>query len=807
MDIKHPNCRLAVCCLLATALLPACGGGSSSSAGGSGTGSRTYQQGYAAGTAATLNIVLEDLRALHATLTGSEPAQTSRGTLGRSFASLEPRQRATLAASLLEFINRVQTAQAAAAAPTAGEDEARAAQEAADDALRALQLVITADTADRAGGDEQVQTAAIEALQAITRVDVTDPDARVQVNRALSNALEAAEDRVADLEEELAAALTAAAQSGQAAETAAGTITSLRTSLTAAQSSLNALTRSFGTLPSFGRPSTGRATTLPRVTTTYHPRRTGVQMVFDTSTSTTTNDARTTVLTNVYPIFTRTDSRQDERVFDPVGGFEAAREYDVTNRGTAVTGGFDLTPDAVLYNPTGSNPRVFTATNPNTSHFPGRGTVYRGGLRYVRDNTGLQNDDRHDQWVYRNIHRLIEQGVDAEPSTPSSPTTPNSQMWQNWDATASMTFQYKPSGGFTMGFGGPGVIFSDLERYAAKGGRGPTASGLALASGTIACGAAGTGNTDNWCDDPVTANVEISFGTPQADPYNQPNTLYWYVAAQSPRIEAAATPDLAQAGDRIADHDIGTYELILSNHAGASRQLAYAAYGLFNYFENLGWTSTGYIGRMQTFHYGVDAFQDSAGRRPADLTGNDAIEGTFRGKTAAWIVASTANLQWNGHLHFIQNLFRTRGDIELRVCLGDANCAFGAGGDDDLTDNQIAGTISNLEYAHLSRRDLWAQDATGGVRGPDLRNKTVKLQAADIGTDGTYNGVANVGGISGASDGTYEGAFYGPAGTGLETAGTWRINMRTWEWVEMDAIIGSFGAVCAEGDCAPGATP
>ena len=49
--------------------------------------------------------------------------------------------------------------------------------------------------------------------------------------------------------------------------------------------------------------------------------------------------------------------------------------------------------------------------------------------------------------------------------------------------------------------------------------------------------------------------------------------------------------------------------------------------------------------------------------------------------------------------------------------------------------------------------------------------------------------------------GTYEGRFYGPAGPGLETAGTWRINMHETQ-LSMDAIIGSFGAVC-EGDCRP----
>ena len=803
------------CFLLATSLLSACGGGSSSSSSGGAAGSGgSYDLGYAQGTAATLDLVLDDLQALQASLAGSGGVvQISGGRqVNVSSLTLEPRQRDALADRLETFIARLRVAQEAAAAAGAGQAEADAAQQAADDALQALQLVVAADTAARAGGGEAAQEAAIDALNQIAQVNAETPDAQAAINRALTTALDTARAAVTDLERQLAEALALA---GQQQGTASDAIASLRTRLTAAQNNLNALTRRFGSLPSWGVPSTGRSTALPRVTTTYYPRVKDVGVVFDMDDNDPDNpdrgdDDRTTAWSNAYPIHAPpTDNSADTRVFDPAGSYWEQREYDVNARGDAVTSGddgyFNLEPNAVLYDPAGSNLRVVTATRPNTAHFPGRGTVYRGGLRYVRDNPGTGNDGRHDQWVYDVRHRLIEQGVDPAP-TSASPTPPtNADQWNDWDAEAHMTFQYKRNGGFTMGFGGAGVIFSDLERYAAKGGRGPTATGRARASGADACG----GATD-YCDDPVTANVEISFGAPQADPYNQPNTLYWYVAAQSPRIAAAAMPDLRQAGDQIPNHDIGNYELILSNHAGTeaspNRQLAYAAYGLFNFFGH----ESGYIERMQTFHYGLDAFADAPGRRPADLAGANTIEGTFRGKTAAWIVTSAAKLQWAGHLHFIQNLFRARGDIELRACIGETgtNCAFAAGAGDDLAANRVAGSISNLEYAHLSRRDFWHHHQQGGARGPNFQNRTIRLLATDINTDGTYAGTANVAGLSGARDGTYQGGFYGPAGAGMETAGTWQINMANWEINEMDAIIGSFGAVC-EGTCKPepAATP
>ena len=102
----------------------------------------------------------------------------------------------------------------------------------------------------------------------------------------------------------------------------------------------------------------------------------------------------------------------------------------------------------------------------------------------------------------------------------------------------------------------------------------------------------------------------------------------------------------------------------------------------------------------------------------------------------------------------------------------------------------------------------------GIARGNLLRNNRIDLGVADIDPDGSYEGTAaltrsdrNVGGGSpdGGRAGSYEGAFYGPAGVGLETAGTWRLILAEWH-PDIDAIIGSFGATCGQGDCAPPAT-
>ena len=592
-------------------------------------------------------------------------------------------------------------------------------------------------------------------------------------------------------------------------------ISDLNAQLTRAQADLRALQNA--RTARFGAPPAETAT-MPRIGATYHPRRTGVELVFDTVSDTTMPDARTTHANPGSPANT------DARVFNPIGPWSEATEYTVTNRGTAVTDGFDLEPVPVLFNRSGSNRRVFTASSPNTAHFPGRGTVYRGLLRHVLDSdtTGSNNNDnRGRNWIYSVSDRLIVQGQDPEPCTggvynadtnrqgcgeshiadgKSSAPQSNSGRYNNWDAVPRMTFQYKSGGGFTMGFGGEGVIFGDLERYAAKGGDN--------------CGA---GN-DEYCDESTTANVEFSFGQPQADPYGQPSTNYWYAEARSPRLPAAAAPDLAAPGDRIPNHEFGRYEMILSAHAGEDRRLAYAAYGLSRFIDYT--TTNPRLGRMQVFHYGLDAFADSDGRRPADLTGADKIEGTFRGKTAAWIVTSiTKKLPSPDFFNYAPaNLYRARGDIELRACIGDSNCTLDNFAGSPLTMNQVAGYIRNLEYAPpeaLGRR--WSQKEEGGLRiggdgleGTDTATPSragIELAVTSIGTDGAYSGRAIPRYLDSFRPGTYEGSFYGPTGRGMEAAGTWQVNM-THLMPALDAIIGSFGAIC-EGDCQPepAATP
>ena len=807
LPIKHPNLKLAVC-LLAASLLSACGGGSSSSSGAAGSGG-SYDLGYAQGTAATLDLVLDDLQRLQASLAGSGGAvQTS--SLGRAVTisvnslNLEPRQRADLAARLETFIARLRVAQEAAAAASAGRAEADAAQAAADDALRALQLVVAADTAAQVVGAEAAQEAAITALTQIAAVeDPSTPEARTTIDRALNTALAAAQAEVVRLQQALEAARMQIEE--PSGDGGAGVIADLNAQLIRVQASLTALRNA--RTARFGAPPTDTAT-VARASTTYHPRRTGAMLVFDTSSDAGTDDARTTGAPG-------SPGRRDARVFNPIGPWGEATEYDVTDRGTAVTDGFDLTPDAVLFNRAGGNRRVFAASSPNTAHFPGRGAVYRGLLRYVDDSdtTSRINMNSRD-WIYGTEDRLVVQGQDPEPCSTAmecetaglsdgkfGDTGTNANSYNNWDAPASMTFQYKTSGGFTMGFGGEGVIFGDLERYAAKGGKN--------------CGPGSPGT--EYCDESTTTNVELSFGAPQADPYGQPSTNYWYVQTPSPRLPAAAAPDLSVPADQIANHDMGRYEMILSANAqkddGADRRLAYAAYGLSRFIDFT--TSSPRVGRMQTFHYGLDAFADADGRRATELTGNDKIEGTFHGKTAAWIVTSHVKIQQRGPGHFITNLFRARGDIELRACIGDSNCTLGNfDGNNTLNANQVAGFIRNLEYAHQDLADFWVQDGTGGVRqaSDGLRGDTrfnrqpgIRLNATAIEANGTYSGVTDPQWIEGLRKGTYEGAFYGPVGRGMEAAGTWRVGMAIWQR-DMDAIIGSFGAIC-EGDCQPAASP
>ena len=82
------------------------------------------------------------------------------------------------------------------------------------------------------------------------------------------------------------------------------------------------------------------------------------------------------------------------------------------------------------------------------------------------------------------------------------------------------------------------------------------------------------------------------------------------------------------------------------------------------------------------------------------------------------------------------------------------------------------------------------------------------MEPAAITANGKFQGAARPRWSDGFEPGIYEGAFYGPAGAGMETACTWRVNTDPWDHhiLSVDAIIGSFGAVC-EGTCRPAPAP
>ena len=722
MSIKHPNLQLACCCLLAASLLSACGGSSSSA---SGTDSRSYQQGVAHGTATTLGVVLDDLVQLQNSLAGGgAPVQTSLGKVERIVvaANLAPRQREQLAMSLRTFIDRIQTAKAAAEAATAGTAEAEAAQAAADDALRALRLVVAADTAARVAGGEAAQQAAIEALTQVAGVAADAPEARDTINAALDAALTAAQTEVDRLQRELEEAqrLLGQQQEGDADVISGLTrrITNLQASLRTATSRLNALNAEFGGPP----PSAALRTAeppMPRVR--HHPH--------------------------------------------------------------GETATFDVTPNPVVFDPDASNRAVFTPRDRNSNLFPGRGVVFRGNLRRVAPGSTTEAAATRSTWVYEDSHRLVRMGHDPEPSTSGiSSTNSNANTNQNWDPDAGMAFQYQADGGFTMFFGdaGDGVVFNDMRPFLVR-----------KSDGVVGVGGANR-------------NLEISFFSPEADPFRTPHTNYWL--RKVPALITQSNLESRNLADRFAPvSDTGRYEMLLSNYAGIDdqgtastaddaerRRLSYAAYGLFQFVDHL--LAAPRVGRAQIFHYGVDAFSDDDGRGTADLTGNDTIEGTFQGNTMGWMVMSVDKTASS----FIKDMYRLRGDVELRACIGGANCAFGAGAGDDLAAARIAGTITNLETAYANRAHglYWTRNP---LNGPDFRNRTVMLQAGVIADDGTYSGAVDGG--NGTRAGEYEGAFYGPVGAGLETAGTWWVAAPDWAdaW---DGLIGSFGAVCTDG-CQP----
>ena len=793
MNLKHSNLRLAFCCLLATALLPACGGGSSSSSGGgSGTGGN-YDAGYAAGTAATLGRILEDLDALQKSLAGSgAPAQTSRGTLGRSFALLEPRQRETLAARLRTLIERFEVAQAAAARPGAGRTEATAAQTAADQALDALRLVVAADTAARAGGGEAARDAAVEALTQIAEVEPTSENAQQAIDAALTKALADAEARVKELE----AALAAAGAGGNA------DVIALQAALVTEQGRVRNLQTTLQSRPVdlvFGadvNPAARYASPAPGVNPTgaraaLHQRKVSAAADFTTP-SNAENVITVEITAGASPAYNAAST-----------DWSARTAYTRTGAGIDNPDRLEIAPDAVPY---ASSSGMVIGASLSTAAFPARGTVFRhGGVRR------LNNIDSASLYS-------VNVDVDADPTT--NPTTVDSRLqiqgndadtsaWSNIDAKLLTSFQYMSNGGLTMRFGGTGLIYGDLEYHPAT-----------------VC----TSSQPADCNDITTGDMQISFGAPSADPHGE-RAYFWNVAFPSERRDLnKADPDTDPVTGFGTVHTDDTpllnrYQLLLSNSAGgastAPRYLRYAAYGLFKAIDP---EQQSYAARLQTFHYGRDAFTDADNQRPANFN-TTSVTASFAGHTMAWLVNATDQI--------LPNPIRMRGDVSLTACLGGGSSGSDCSGGDDFSaeGSRIKGAITNLEYAQSGPGGGWTKhfipNAYHNGINSNLDTLRLELQASAISATGAYEGVVSAKRGSplvaapGYQDGRYEGSLYGPL-TRLEAAGTWWINLKNNKDYNTPgplrsgsrpsptssvAIIGSFGACDTSGSACNAPTP
>ena len=310
------------------------------------------------------------------------------------------------------------------------------------------------------------------------------------------------------------------------------------------------------------------------------------------------------------------------------------------------------------------------------------------------------------------------------------------------------------------------------------------------------------------CWDGNMRDLTIDFGKPSPDPDGE-SGYHW--ASKIPSSTDQPKPAAADAMHRWAKPKVdnfvdpergngehrGEYRVWLSNHAGldtgatdaesddSHRYLQYAAYGLFTFTDYL--TSNVRPGRMQGFHFGYDAFADTAGMRTTDL--DTPITATFAGRASGMVMEPHSDRTQ------VERLIRVRGDVTLNATIGGANT--------------ITGAISNLE---TPAGEGW------GPYAP-LRDE-VRLTGGTIAADGSYTGDADVEGTNSHlwDPGAFGGNFYGArGGSDLETAGWWYLTARGYTPdarnltgaaarddprrpdFRYSGAFGSFGAECTEG--------
>ncbi len=310
------------------------------------------------------------------------------------------------------------------------------------------------------------------------------------------------------------------------------------------------------------------------------------------------------------------------------------------------------------------------------------------------------------------------------------------------------------------------------------------------------------------CWDGNMRDLTIDFGKPSPDPDGE-SGYHW--ASKIPSSTDQPKPAAADAMHRWAKPKVdnfvdpergngehrGEYRVWLSNHAGldtgatdaesddSHRYLQYAAYGLFTFTDYL--TSNVRPARMQGFHFGYEAFADTAGMKTTDL--DTPITATFAGRASGMVMEPHSDRSQ------VERLIRVRGDVTLNATIGGANT--------------ITGAISNFETP------------AGGGWGPyaPLRDE-VRLTNGTIAAGGSYEGDADVEGDSGHlwDPGKFGGNFYGNrGGSDLETAGWWYLTARGYTPdaraltgaaarddpgrpdFRYSGAFGSFGAACTEG--------
>ena len=290
-------------------------------------------------------------------------------------------------------------------------------------------------------------------------------------------------------------------------------------------------------------------------------------------------------------------------------------------------------------------------------------------------------------------------------------------------------------------------------------------------------------DSPNWIHDDLT----IEFGNPSPSPDGDAS---WYWQARVDLPDGADASRIARLRNK--EHkDLGRYELWLSNYAGTQigevdedgsrateqRHLSHAAYGLFHFLDNMVKNQDEAYTRLQSLHFGYDAFADTKDMVP--------ISGTFNGRTLATLMKRDDSYRVGGAT---DEVTRLQGDIEIEATIG--ALAIGGG-------NTIRGTID--KFKQLSEEG-WE----------DYTDVTSVALVGTIASDGAYQGAATATVPDGTpfatkSEGNFSGAFYGPR-DGLETAGIWDIRGVT----DGDAsagkgaaadhrIIGSYGAVCTKG--------